>query len=297
MTRNRRARLLRAAIGALMVASALAVTGCGMPVPGVLGKNLADADLVLRRAGFRVGTVDYSKDSTGVLGEIIDQDPKEGRLAKDGAGIDLTVAGPPPVPAPDVVGMDKTQLTAALAAAGLNLGAVSGSYDNTIPLGIVISQKPKAGDSAQPGSEIEVVMSQGHVPIAVPKVVKMQLAKATALLEKRGWIVEVTESRGAYTAGQVLSQDPAPSALLVPGETVRLVVSAGADVVRVPNIEGKSRTLADKTLKDAGLVPSVVVVSGRVDSDAGDMGNAYRQQPGPGTVVSKGAKVAYRIWR
>lgn len=226
--RVRHAQVTKAAVAVLLAITALAVTACGMPVPGVLGMTADDAAKELRRAGFRIGTIDYAPDSTGAIGEVVAQDPAEGRLAKDNAGIDLTVAGEPPVAAPDVAGMDKAELDAALDAAGFELGAVNATYDNTITAGLVISQKPKAGSSAQPGSEVEVVMSQGPKPIGMPKVVRMTLAKAMELLEDRKFKVEVVESKGAYAPGTVMSQNPAPGVAVQPGDTVKLVVSTGA---------------------------------------------------------------------
>ncbi len=75
------------------------------------------------------------------------------------------------------------------------------------------------------------------------------------------------------------------------------MAGAGAttsSMVIVPNIEG--RIDARDILIRTGLRPVDIPVHGPIDEDAKDIGEAYRQNPKPGTAVPKGAPVSYRSW-
>ncbi|WP_371782654.1 PASTA domain-containing protein [Streptosporangium subroseum] len=60
---------------------------------------------------------------------------------------------------PDVVGKDAKVAGQALKAAGLNVQSSVGSPSSDMPAGIVVSQSPPAGDDAEPGAEVTVIVS------------------------------------------------------------------------------------------------------------------------------------------
>jgi beta-lactam-binding protein with PASTA domain len=281
----------------LVCACALAVvllTGCGTAVPDVKGKTVEQSKKVLTAAGFTVGQVKYDEGAVGATGAVVSQDPAAGTRKNAGDPVGLTVAGPAPVPAPTVVGLDRAKASVALAAAGLQLGAVAGAYDSTVPSGTVVSQEPSAGVETPKGSSVALVLSTGPQPVAVPGVVGKAAADAVAVLKGAGFLVKQVNQAGKAKKGTVAAQSPAGGAMAQPGTTVAITVSTGVVMVKVPNIHGMMNP--DALLKSLGLVPVGIAIHGPIEPDAAGIGEAYRQKPAAGTMVPKGSKVTYHFW-
>lgn len=66
--------------------------------------------------------------------------------------------------APNVVNMTQAAAQAAITAAGLTPGTVSGQYHDTVPAGRVISQNPIAGRIVALGSAVALAVSNGPAP-------------------------------------------------------------------------------------------------------------------------------------
>ena len=45
---------------------------------------------------------------------------------------------------------------------GLAVGAVSQAYDNSVPVGSVVSQNPLAGSAVAPGSTVDLVVRRSY---------------------------------------------------------------------------------------------------------------------------------------
>lgn len=98
--------------------------------------------------------------------------------------------------------------------------------------------------------------------------------------------------------GSVVSSDPASGARIRGNGSVKLVVSRGPEIVRVPDVVGRSLADARRSLKKVGLVPGMVT---REFSEDVARGEVIRTDPRAGTdrnpdtavalVVSKGAPV------
>ncbi|MER7698160.1 MULTISPECIES: Stk1 family PASTA domain-containing Ser/Thr kinase [unclassified Streptomyces] len=98
--------------------------------------------------------------------------------------------------------------------------------------------------------------------------------------------------------GSVVSSDPASGERIRGNGSVRLVVSRGPEIVRVPDVAGDSLADARRSLKKVGLAPGMVT---REFSEDAARGEVIRTEPRAGTdrapdtavalVVSKGAPV------
>lgn len=136
---------------------------------------------------------------------------------------------------PDVTGLTQAEATAALAEVGLILGAVTAAYDETIAVGLVVSQKPAADEEVDDGSAVDVVLSKGQAPITPTGVlgtVVSGLRKAVAASSTFCAAVSAkspTEAL-AYIHAWVMdeSTDP-PFAFIAPGREYReRIANAGA---------------------------------------------------------------------
>lgn len=222
----------------MLVVAALALAGVSVafglwhltrvPVPSVVGQPVSAAEASLQNAGLEVGTVSYDEDAPGDVGAVIAQEPGAGKRVDEGSAVNLVVTGPPPVPTPDLSGLDEREAKAALAAVGLALGTVDESYDETVAAGEVASQTPDAGQDAPDGSEVDVIISLGPEPIGVPNVVGKLDAEAGTTLRSAGFKVKTAAKDDEAAKGVVLAQEPAAGTELQPGGTVALTVSTGA---------------------------------------------------------------------
>ncbi|WP_405819468.1 PASTA domain-containing protein [Streptomyces sp. NBC_00838] len=101
-----------------------------------------------------------------------------------------------------------------------------------------------------------------------------------------------------FERGTVMRTDPEPRARIRGNGSVTLVISRGPEIVRVPDLTGKSLADAKDALRKAGLAPGVVARSFDEKTDQGDIirtqpkaGTELRPDAGVALVVSKGRPV------
>lgn len=76
----------------------------GIPVPGLAGEELEEAERILTELGLTVEVVEEASESIDE-GKVITQEPDTGTSVGPGATVTLTVSsGPPEIEIPDVTG-------------------------------------------------------------------------------------------------------------------------------------------------------------------------------------------------
>jgi serine/threonine-protein kinase len=124
----------------------------------------------------------------------------------------------------------------------------------------VIAQTPSDGAIAW-GSGIDVVVSKGPRPVAVPSVEGLSADRARKRLRRAGFeVAAVREYSNASPAGQALATTPAVGNIVPGGAKVTLHVSRGPRwaPVRLPDVGGASAADARAQLRNLGLRPRVV---------------------------------------
>ena len=158
---------------------------------------------------------------------------------------------------PNVVGQAQATAITNITTAGLTYGGNIQQSSVSVPAGAVISQNPAAGINVPVLTPVSLVVSSGAAPptnIATPNVVGQNQGAAGTAITTAGLIVgAVSLQVNAAPAGTVISQSPAPGALLGPGSPVNLVVSSGPGQVAVPDVRGNLQSTATTTLQNAGL--------------------------------------------
>ncbi len=171
-----------------------------------------------------------------------------------------TTTSVPMVAVPDVVGLSSPEAIRELRATGLVVRPVF-QPSETVAVDEVISQSPGALVEVAQGEEVEITVSSGAVPVAVPGVVGQNADDAARFLQDRGFASELrVESGSTAPAGQVLRQDPPAGSEVVPGSSVVLYVSEGLQAVEVPDVSGMTLLRATQVLAQAGLEVSEEVV-------------------------------------
>jgi serine/threonine-protein kinase len=176
-------------------------------VPTLRGLALADAKAQLTRSHLTLGHVVRRYDEKVAKGEVLASDPTAGQEVRRATAVDLVVSrGPHPIDVPDFTGKDAQQAVRTLSGLGLDV-KVTRKHDDTVPAGTVIAQDP-AGGQLFHGDQVRLQVSTGPVMVAVPDVVQMGLADATAALQQAGFRVKTVQSSLYVGLQYVVQQNP-----------------------------------------------------------------------------------------
>ena len=258
--------------------------------PETVGLTEADAITALTNAGLTLGETSAVPSVDVVAGSVVSQEPVAGTLVAATTPVDLVISlGPDPVPVPDIVGLQEAQATAVLFNAGLEVGVVTQTFSNTVPLGEIISQSLPPGQIVPLDTPLDYTVSLGP-PVSTPNVVGLaQPAAEAALIAAELAVGDITEQNDFNVpAGDVISQDPTAGTNVAVGTPVDLVVSLGPPTVAAPDVVGQSLAAAGTTLDAAGLVTGSVSQQPSQTVPAGDV---ISQTPIAGTIVIVGTDV------
>ena len=214
--------------------------------------------------------------------------------ARNGAGVATgsgAVGAAMTLPAvPEVVGLSKTEAITAINRAGLLLGTVTEQHSVSVPANVVMAQNPPAGAGVSPGTSVNITVSLGPAKVAVPNVLGMTRAQATAAIRAAGFAPGAVSQVNSSTVPKdgVISQNPGAGTLAAPGSLVTLVVSLGAARTTVPTVTGLYRGDAEAALRASGLAVGTV---SELYHAAIVSGNVLYQDPAAGADVTVGTVV------
>jgi len=207
-------------------------------------------------------------------------------LAAAGVGAWLLLR-PDPRPVPDVIGRRGDTGAQIVQNAGFEARLLT-VQSGSVPRDRIANQDPRPGTQADEGSTVTLTVSGGPGEAPVPSVVGQTRPDAARVLRDAGFDVR---SRRAFSdsvdRGLVIEASPPEGSVVERGTRVTLVVSRGQQQVSVPSVVGASRASAERTLSDAGLVPSAT----QEETTQAAPGIVLSQDPAPGASVAKGATV------
>ncbi|MEQ4520497.1 PASTA domain-containing protein [Pseudarthrobacter sp. B907] len=251
--------ILLLAVLALLAAGAGWFFGMGPGSPGTIpqlaNKTVAEAQQLLRTAGFQSTTRDVFDDDVSP-GLVVGSEPKAGQVVRKFESVSLAVSkGPELFPLPGLAGKSLDEAKTALNGAGMSLGPVTESYDDAAAAGTVLAQAPGKGTPAKHGTPVALTVSKGPQPIPVPDVRGKDQDAAVKTLEAAGLKAVVAPEPvfdRTVSKGKVAGQDPA-TGNLTKGGAVNLTISKGPKLVQVPDVFRRPEAEAVKALKDAGF--------------------------------------------
>ena len=198
-----------------------------VPVPRVEGFPQAEAERILRDAGFEVRSVPEEND-TVEEGIVFRQDPEDGEIVDEGTEVTITVSsGLPPVQVPRLVGLSQADAESQLR--GLNLQPnVTQEASDDVEQGFVISQDPPEGEEVPANSGVVLVVSSGPPQVQIPDVTGQSEGSAANTLGRAGFeTVSEEEPSDTIAEGQVIRTDPPRGSTAQKGSTVTMFVSSG----------------------------------------------------------------------
>lgn len=257
-----------------------------LPVPLVGGLGEEDARRVLESGGWKV-EIKHTRRVDTKDGDVLESDPAPGTRLSKGETVTLVVSkGQPMVEVPgDLGGRPVDEVTAALEKIGLRAEIATEEHHEEIAAGSVIRLVEGTPDKLERSSAVELVVSAGPRPREVPGgLTGSTQKKATEAIEAVQLEVAVEKVHSDdVDEGVVMGQSP-EGGTLPRGGTVTITVSAGPELVAVPDISWTdSPKQAAAVLRNAGLVP------GKVTGPA--EGSPSATKPAYGTEVRKGTEI------
>ncbi|MDA2967002.1 MAG: PASTA domain-containing protein [Actinomycetota bacterium] len=230
-------------------------------IPDLIGVDQGEATNLVTEFKWEIVVVEEANEELPV-GAVIRTDPETGKKLETGKALTFVVStGPPPVPLPELNGLDAATALATLTDGGLVLGVETPEYSEQVPAGVIIrwaiSSQPTlvAGQEVIKGTAVDTFVSQGPAPRVVPDLTGMSIESATTALTD----LQLTINRGddqfsLVAAGGVATQSPAPGESLARGTAVTVAISKGPDLVAVPQLLTLKFDKVGPALEAAGFV-------------------------------------------
>lgn len=155
-------------------------------VPDVIGSNVSDAELALKKIGLIPDVINVANDKPE--GTVIDTDPSTGMMVKANSTVKLKVsAGSEQIKMPNLTGKTLAEANDILDSLGLTQGKVTEINDETVPKDNVIDQNPKPDSQVSKGSIVDITVSKGPEVklVEVPSLEGYDYQKAEEILKSK----------------------------------------------------------------------------------------------------------------
>lgn len=204
------------------------------------------------------------------------------------------------VKVPDVVGKSEEEAKAILKKKGLGIKVVAREESKKYEEGIVSEQKQEAGSRVAKNTTIQVVVSSKLVgdEIVVPDVSGLSEDEAQKELKDAGFKKVTAEAKysDSVAGGDVIETTPAAGTKATEETEIKMIVSKGAEKVKIPDVKGMTQAEAEEALTSIGLTIADIsteysnsVEAGRVISQ--DLsGKKVEKGTGVSLVISDGKK-------
>jgi serine/threonine-protein kinase len=265
-------------------------------LPNVVGDTEESARSRISANGFEVGLVTYEASDTVDLGVVIRQNPPPG-AADPGTIVDLGVStGPFAITMPIVDNLAQEGAIRTLADEGFTEVEIIEEYSADVLEGFVIRSVPEGGQLVPRGNKVQIIVSQGPEPFALPSLIEMTEAEARETISNLGLVLVVGEPTEVTAASGlsnlVASQTPPAGTEVVLGDEIEISVGELLRVV-VPDLTAMTLEEAQAALAARGLS---ILDSGFVQPDPslGLEGKVAAQDPESGLLLPDGSTV--RVW-
>lgn len=274
--------------------------GASVTIPDVAGTTVDQATVVLVAAELQVSEAVLEEfDLVLPAGTVKGTSPAAGEIVDRDSLVRLIVSlGPNPVSVPAVTGKTISEVTAEFELLNLIVGSVTEEFNDFVERGTVLRLASTDGQVLPAGSEIlagqtlNLVVSAGGIPDVAGLSVDdaRRLLQGVDLTGIVGGDGQFSDTIAEGFVVEILDRD---SRIVVPGDTVTLLVSRGPELVAIPNVIDSTIAQAKRTLEDLGFVVEV-----RSDIPPEDWSNSLARvtsvDPSVGQEVPAGSRVTLR---
>ena len=197
-------------------------------VPDLVGMTEDEARAALEKAGlsYRSGGEETAEDAEP--GQVVRTDPAAGDSVEPGSEVSVWLA-PSQVEVPDVSGLSQEDAERVLTERGFTVDTVTRPADQD-QVGTVLEQSPAAGEQADVGSTVNLIIAGEPGPATVPNVEGQTSDQAQQALSAEGFGVRVQKIASADVAeGRVIRTDPEANSEVDAGTTITIIVSTGPE--------------------------------------------------------------------
>jgi beta-lactam-binding protein with PASTA domain len=194
---------------------------------------------------------------------------------------------------PAVVGLTYEDAGRRLSAIDLRITLGESRFSGSAPRSTVLAQTPASGSRVAPGSQVSVDVSAGQQRTTIPSIVGSARGEAEAqLLRANLTLGEVVERIDTMPRGIVLALRPDVGQTVPVGTAVDLVVSAGPDLLSMPDVVGQNLSDARTIIEQLGLTIRSITYD---SSSASIPRTVIAQNPAPGSSIASGSIVTLRV--
>lgn len=218
-------------VGAVFLVKSI-TSGEEIVVPDLIGKTKLEAQEELEELGLRLEVMS-ERESEADIGEIIEQITRSGQNVKKGFPIKVTISKGMDIKlieVPNVINENIDIAEDIIHEAGLVLRKVK-YEESDKPEGTVIMQNPRGRRQVEPGTEIDLVVSEGKKvkTIKVPSLVGLKEEEAKRELRSLNLeIGEVKKEESSANKGEVISQSPRAGSTVEEDSKVDIIISKGS---------------------------------------------------------------------
>lgn len=200
-------------------------------VPNVIGKDKEVARAEIEKLGLKFEILGEVKDPNFTKDQIVTQSEVENSKVKKGFPIKVTISqGIDLKRVPNIVNTELNEAQSLINSADLTVGQPSYAFSDTIPVNLVISQKPEAFENVEPGTKVDFVISQGTEvqTVIMIKVVGKDINVAFSELAVLGLSVDAKYEPNENSEKDIVTwQEYEQGNELETGTSVSLIVSEG----------------------------------------------------------------------
>lgn len=290
--------LIALVIGAIVLVNALKKEEppSSFAMPEVAQEQLDVGMNTLTEAGLQINPPVQEENEAFEEGAIVRTDPVAGVIVQRGQFVTVYYN---PIKTPfvldDMAGKLQQEANALLAAQGLLVDPVF-EEDPSVEPGRVIRTEPPAGTDVKQGDTVTLVISAAPGEESVPVVEGLSQANAQAQLKGEPYnfvVTVVPEASSTIPAGRATRTDPAAGSSLEIGGSIKLYVSTGPALVKVPTLTGLTEQQARTKLQQLNLGVSVTYTE--VANGDPNHGRVLTQSIASGTNVAPGTVVAITV--
>ncbi len=259
-------------------------------IPELVGLTKDEAEAALEALGL-VLEIQSTETSDLPVDTVLRSIPEMGTMVKKGVSIAVILsAGEEKLFVPDITGSTLEGAEIVLGNNGFILGTVNEAYNESVPLGEIISQDPMVNASMPKGSAINVLVSKGPEIVLsdIPNLVGKTEREAQALLEARGLVIDtVTKvpTGKEDQSGRVVEQSIPEGTEVKEGTKINITVYEYTEVTIPSNLIGKTASEVVAALKALNLKPELA--DGTQNGDI-----VVEVSPSSGNVVGYGSVVS-----
>ena len=226
------------AIGVIVAFATGLIGGKEIEAPNFTNMTVEEAQQAAEEYDLKIREGDEVISEDVEKGRIVSQDPAPGEPVRTGGTVTVSVSiGLGDGSVPNVVGLDEDEAREALEAADFEVGEVT-TAASAEDEGTVIRQTPDAGEEAEKGTAVDLVVSDGsEAQAVVPYLIGRTVGEAQTALKNAGLNMGSIsyEYSNTYAEGEVMWQQYDANAKLDKGSTVRVRVSRGPEPQESPN--------------------------------------------------------------